>query len=145
MLIQDHSMQNQYVQNQYVQNYPMQNQSVQCVESFKGNRYLLLTSVLRDRLFYVSHPSISKKVECSINLHPILVHVHVHVLDRFNELVDEVLSLGDFNLNNVEKNFKNFTLSFKDNDAMKIMSIIFKGHEYHVLYSIYLKWLKESR
>lgn len=125
------------------------NQSSNCNQinynqiNLKGNRFLLLVSVLRDRLFYVSHPSISNKVECSINLQPVLLHVHTHVTDRFNELVDEILSLSNFNLNNVEKSFKNYTLFFKDNDALKIMSLLFKGHEYHVLYPIYLKWIKK--
>lgn len=120
------------------------NQSSNCNQiNWKNNRFLLLVSVLRDRLFYVSHPSISKKVECSINLQPVLLHVSVHTTDRFNELVDEILSLSNFNLDNVERSFKNYTLFFKDDDAMKIMALLFKGHEYHVLYPIYLNWIKK--
>jgi hypothetical protein len=111
---------------------------------FKGNKFLLLTSVLRERLFYISHPSISKRIECSINLKPILVQIHINVFDRFNDLVEEILSLGDFNLKNVEKNFKNHTVIFKDIEAMKFLALLFKGHEYHVLYPLYLKWLKGS-
>ena len=72
---------------------------------FKGNKFLLLTSVLRERLFYISHPSTSKRVECSINLQPILIHININALERFNDLVEEILSLGDFNFKNVEKNF----------------------------------------
>jgi hypothetical protein len=111
---------------------------------FRGNKFLLLTSILRERLFYISHPSISKRVECAINLQPILMHINIDTIDRFNDLAEEILSLGDFNFRNVEKNFKSYTVIFKDIEAMKFLALLFKGHEYHVLYPLYLKWLKGS-
>ena len=111
---------------------------------FKGNKFLLLTSILRERLFYISHPSVAKRVECAINLQPILMHININTLDRFNDLVEEILSLGDFNFKNIEKNFKSYTVIFKDVEAMKFLALLFKGHEYHVLYPLYLKWLKGS-
>jgi len=115
----------------------------------KDNKNLLLKDMLRDRLFYISHPSLSS-LECSINLK--LCNNCPEDKDGlqipedvfFEETVREILSLANFNPKQIEKKNRTWSLLFKDVAAMKLLNIIFKGHEDHALYPIYLKWIDGS-
>ena len=103
----------------------------------KNNKHHLISSLTLDRLFYISHPSLSN-LECSINL-------NIGVDNAFfDEVVNEILSLGNFNLEQIEKREKTFSVLFKGVAAMKLLNIIFKGQSNHALYPIYLKWIEGS-
>lgn len=101
-----------------------------------------LKEMLRERIFYISHPSLSN-LECSINLNL----SQKSSIDRnifFEETVKEILVLGNFNPKQIEIRDKSQTILFKDVAAMKLMNIIFKDNEDHALYPIYLKWIDGS-
>ena len=113
----------------------------------------LLKTMMRQRLFYISHPSTSG-LECSINLN----NCCIGSKDLFDNISKEILDLGIFNPKQIEKNYKTFSLLFKEVAAMKILNLLFKQEkdldnsgscedfpdQYHPLYKIYLKWLKGS-
>ena len=103
---------------------------------------MLLVSMLRDRLFYVSHPSLST-LECSINLR---THSRKEIEPQtfFEQTVEEILKLANFNPKQIEIKNKTFSLLFKDVAAMKLLNIIFKDQQDHPLYPIYLKWIDGS-
>ena len=120
------------------------------------NKYL--KEMLRERIFYISHPSLSN-LECSINLSqkssidalwpfgPQGVICAIGTNDRnifFEETVKEILVLGNFNPKQIEIRDKSQTILFKDVAAMKLLNIIFKDNEDHALYPIYLKWIDGS-
>jgi hypothetical protein len=103
-----------------------------------------LKEILSERLFYVSHPSLSN-LECSINLN--LSQRIIPSIDKnifFEETVKEILELGNFNHKQIDKRDKSQTILFKDVAAMKLLNIIFKDNENHALYPIYLKWIDGS-
>jgi hypothetical protein len=101
---------------------------------------MLLLSMLRDRLFYVSHPSLST-LECSINLK---TKKEIEPQIFFEQTVEEILKLANFNLKQIEAKNKTFSLLFKDVAAMKLLNIIFKDQQDHPLYPIYLNWIEGS-
>jgi hypothetical protein len=103
---------------------------------------MLLLSMLRDRLFYVSHPSLST-LECSINLNA-LSNKEIEPQIFFEQTVEEILKLANFNLKQIETKNKTFSLLFKDATAMKLLNIIFKDQQDHPLYPIYLNWIEGS-
>lgn len=120
-----------------------------------------LKEMLRKRIFYISHPSLSN-LECSINLNLSQKRSGIDTLwpfgpqdvicaygtnDRnifFEETVKEILVLGNFNPKQIEIRDKSQTILFKDVAAMKLLNIIFKDNEDHALYPIYLKWIDGS-
>lgn len=95
-----------------------------------------LHTLLLNRLFYISHPSLSS-LECSINLS----NCSIGSEEAFNSLIQEILQLANFNHKQVEKVFKTFSIVFKDVAALKLLNILFKGHENHALFPLYLKWI----
>lgn len=97
-----------------------------------------LKTTLRDRIFYISHPSISD-LECSINL-----KIFSSNYTTFNTVVKTILLMGDFNLLQVQLNSKTFSLLFKDVAALKLLNILFKGQFNHPLYPNYLQWVGGS-
>lgn len=103
---------------------------------------MLLLSMLRDRLFYVSHPSLST-LECSINLKA-RSKKEIEPQIFFEQTVGEILKLANFNLKQIETKNKTFSILFKDVAAMKLLNIIFKDQQDHPLYPIYLKWIDGS-
>jgi DNA-binding transcriptional regulator WhiA len=103
----------------------------------KKNNKHLISSLILDRLFYISHPSLSN-LECSINLNVAVDNAF------FDKMVNEILSLDNFNLEQIEKREKTLSVLFKGVAAMKLLNIIFKGQSDHALYPIYLKWIEGS-
>jgi hypothetical protein len=103
----------------------------------KNGKRHLISSLILDRLFYISHPSIST-LECSINLNVGAGNA------LFDGMANEIISLGSFNPEQIELRAKTFSVLFKDVAAMKLLNIIFKGHSNHALYPIYLKWIEGS-
>lgn len=97
-----------------------------------------LKTMLRDRLLYISHPSISN-LECSINLKIFNANYTL-----FDTVVRNILLLTTFNPEEVSLNPKTFSLVFKDVAAMKLLNIIFKDNENHPLYPNYLHWIGGS-
>ena len=101
----------------------------------------ILIEMLSDRLLYLSHPSLSN-LECSINL---TLKNNIMPQDIFFEqVVQEILSLSNFNLSQIEKKHKTCSILFKDVAAMKLLKIIFSNHKDHPLYPLYLKWIDGS-
>lgn len=109
----------------------------------KGSQLLsknqLLLSILRDKLYYISHPSVSS-LECSINLSMCEMFSH----SAFEDTVQEILTLANFNPKQIELKEKNFTLLFKEVAAIKLLNLLFKDNSDHALYPIYLKWIDGS-
>lgn len=101
-----------------------------------------LMEMIRDRLFYISHPS-SSSLECSINLKlkKNILKVLIEEDLIFEEIIKEILLLADFNPKQIEKKYKTQTILFKDVAALKLLNIIFKNNEDHALYPIYSKWI----
>lgn len=95
-----------------------------------------LHALLLDRLFYISHPSMSS-LECSINLN----NCSIGSEEVFNSIVQEIMQLASFNPKQVKKIFKTFSVIFKDVAALKLLNVLFKGHEDHALFPLYTKWL----
>lgn len=95
-----------------------------------------LKALICERLFYISHPSISN-LECTINLKTITV-------DEFQLTVQQIILLGNFNLTQIIVKDKLMTITFKDVAAIKLLNIIFKDNDYHPLYPIYKKWIDGS-
>lgn len=96
-----------------------------------------LKELICDRLFYISHPSISS-LECSINLN---ISTRIDKNLFFETTTKEILKLADFNPKQIEIRSKYYTILFKDIAALKLLNIIFKDNTNHVLYPIYLKWI----
>jgi hypothetical protein len=96
-----------------------------------------LKRLIRSRLFYISHPSLSS-LECSINLNSNSTR------ENFDCIVETILALSNFNSKEVERNDKTFCLNFKDVAAMKLLNIVFKDDLDHALYPIYLAWILGS-
>ena len=97
----------------------------------------LLISILRERLFYLSHPSVSN-LECSINLSIICSP------KGFEETIQDVLALANFNPKQIELNHQISSIIFKDVAAIKLLNILLKDYPSHPLYPIYLKWIQGS-
>ena len=109
---------------------------IQETECLKNSDILLLKSVLSNRLFYISHPSLSG-LECSFNLSNCIISP-----EFFDHVVEEIMKLDFFNVNQVEKKYNTFSIIFKDVAALKILNFIFKDQPFHVLYPLYLKWVE---
>jgi hypothetical protein len=121
---------------------PMGIKAASTIINNNNKNQMLLLSMLRDRLFYVSHPSLST-LECSINLK---THSKKEIEPQifFEQTVEEILKLANFNLKQIEAKNKTFSLLFKDVAAMKLLNIIFKDQQDHPLYPIYLNWIEGS-
>lgn len=95
-----------------------------------------LLNLLTDKVFYISHPSISS-LECNVSLKGPHVDTALFIL-----LVAEILKLSRFNLIDIKIDYKTFSLHFKDVAAMKLLNLIFKDRFDHALYPLYYKWIK---
>lgn len=95
-----------------------------------------LLNFLTDKVFYISHPSISS-LECNVSLKGPHVDTALFVL-----LVAEILKLSRFNLIDIKIDYNTFSLHFKDVAAMKILNLIFKDRFGHALYPLYYKWIE---
>jgi len=95
-----------------------------------------LLNLLTDKVFYISHPSISS-LECNVSLKGPHVDTALFIL-----LVAEILKLGRFNLIDIKIDYKTFSLRFKDVAAMKLLNLIFKDRFDHALYPLYYKWVE---
>ena len=62
----------------------------------------------------------------------------------FEDTVQEILTLANFNPKQIELKEKNFTLLFKEVAAIKFLNLLFKDNSDHALYPIYLKWIDGS-
>lgn len=104
----------------------------------KQKQHQIFVSILRDRLFYLSHPSVSD-LECSINLSMVTCST-----EEFERIIQDVLSLANFNHKQIKCNYKLLSIVFKDIAAIKILNILLKDYSDHPLYPIYFKWVKGS-
>jgi len=95
-----------------------------------------LLNLLTNKVFYISHPSISS-LECNVSLKGPHVDTALFIL-----LVDEILKLSRFNPIDIKIDFKTFSLQFKDVAAMKFLNLIFKDRFDHALYPLYYKWIE---
>lgn len=95
-----------------------------------------LLNLLTDKVFYISHPSISS-LECNVSLKGPHVDTALFIL-----LVAEILKLSRFNLIDIKIDYKTFSLHFKDVAAMKLLNLIFKDRFNHALYPLYYKWIE---
>ena len=95
-----------------------------------------LLNLLTDKVFYISHPSISS-LECNVSLKGPHVDTALFIL-----LVAEILKLSRFNLIDIKIDYKTFSLYFKDVAAMKLLNLIFKDRFDHALYPLYYKWVE---
>ena len=95
-----------------------------------------LLNLLTNKVFYISHPSISS-LECNVSLKGPHVDTALFIL-----LVDEILKLSRFNPIDIKIDFKTFSLQFKDVAAMKLLNLIFKDRFDHALYPLYYKWIE---
>lgn len=95
-----------------------------------------LLNLLTDKVFYISHPSISS-LECNVSLKGPHVDTALFIL-----LVAEILKLSRFNLIDIKIDYKTFSLHFKDVAAMKLLNLIFKDRFDHALYPLYYKWIE---
>lgn len=95
-----------------------------------------LLNLLTDKVFYISHPSISS-LECNVSLKGPHVDTALFIL-----LVAEILKLSRFNLIDIKMDYKTFSLHFKDVAAMKLLNLIFKDRFDHALYPLYYKWIE---
>ena len=95
-----------------------------------------LLNLLTNKVFYISHPSISN-LECNVSLKGPHVDTSLFIL-----LVDEILKLSRFNPIDIKIDFKTFSLQFKDVAAMKFLNLIFKDRFDHALYPLYYKWIE---
>ncbi len=93
-----------------------------------------LRNMLLNKLFYISYPTQNSRLECSINFYPTKPIL-------FEDIVEKILSMDNFNPENITKNYKTGIVTFKDTSAIKLLNIIFKDNENHVLYPIYNKWI----
>jgi len=112
---------------------------------------------LLESITYISHPSLSS-LECSINLKHLsplfltpdqLLREPQEELKKinnytFNLIANKVLSMESFNPTQVIKNYKCYSLKFKDVAAIKFLKMVFKGHTNHALYQLYIKWVSGS-
>ena len=96
-----------------------------------------LLNLLTDKVFYISHPSISSCLECNVSLKGPHVDTALFIL-----LVAEILKLSRFNLIDIKIDYKTFSLHFKDVAAMKLLNLIFKDRFDHALYPLYYKWIE---
>ena len=96
-----------------------------------------LLNLLTDKVFYISHPSISSSLECNVSLKGPHVDTALFIL-----LVAEILKLSRFNLIDIKIDYKTFSLHFKDVAAMKLLNLIFKDRFNHALYPLYYKWIE---
>ena len=95
-----------------------------------------LLNLLTNKVFYISHPSISN-LECNVSLKGPHVDTSLFIL-----LVDEILKLSRFNPTDIKIDRKTFSLQFKDVAAMKLLNLIFKDRFDHALYPLYYKWIE---
>ena len=95
-----------------------------------------LLNLLTNKVFYISHPSISN-LECNVSLKGPHVDTSLFIL-----LVDEILKLSRFNPTDIKIDRKTFSLQFKDVAAMKFLNLIFKDRFDHALYPLYYKWIE---
>jgi hypothetical protein len=91
-------------------------------------------TMLRSRLFYMSHPSLSS-LECSINLSNLKDPL------EFFQKVLYILSLENFDLKQIEIKDGSFSVLFKEVSALKLLNLILKEETDHPLYPIYLNWI----
>jgi hypothetical protein len=111
-----------------------QNDESETINKMKDQQTLL--NLLTDKVFYISHPSISS-LECNVSLKGPHVDTALFIL-----LVAEILKLSRFNLIDIKIDYKTFSLHFKDVAAMKLLNLIFKDRFDHVLYPLYYKWIE---
>ncbi|CCV01828.1 hypothetical protein IIV22_151R [Invertebrate iridescent virus 22] len=117
----------------------VKNKMLSTVLATKNSKNQLLISILRERLFYLSHPSVSN-LECSVNLSI----TNMCSPKGFEETIKDVLSLANFNPKEIEINHKVSSIIFKDVAAIKLLNILFKDYSNHPLHPIYLKWIQGS-
>lgn len=98
-----------------------------------------LTKFLLERLFYISHPSVSQ-LECVIKLFPI-INTNSPILYR---IASEIVEMSGTNPEHVHLNPRTLSILFKGASAMKLLRFLFDGHEEHALYTIYFKWTQEK-
>jgi hypothetical protein len=111
-----------------------QSDESETINKMKDQQTLL--NLLTDKVFYISHPSISS-LECNVSLKGPHVDTALFIL-----LVAEILKLSRFNLIDIKIDYKTFSLHFKDVAAMKLLNLIFKDRFDHVLYPLYYKWIE---
>lgn len=109
------------------------------VESINTDINHNLKIMLRNKLIYISYPSLCDNLECTINLLSLTKDDDQTIF--FEETVEKILFMDNFNLYDVIKNYKTYSITFKNTSAMKLLNIIFKDHKNHVLYPIYHKWI----
>ena len=95
-----------------------------------------LLNLLTNKVFYISHPSISN-LECNVSLKGPHVDTSLFIL-----LVDEILKLSRFNPTDIKIDRKTFSLQFKDVAAMKLLNLIFKDSFDNALNPLYYKWIE---
>jgi hypothetical protein len=104
------------------------------VDLKKGVSLSPTISYLADKIYYISDPSISDDLECSIGLLQDCLKSEV----IFNHTCDEISELTGLSF---EKNDKTFSLRFRGVNALKLLKKVFKIRPTHALYPLYAKWI----
>ncbi|AHL67567.1 hypothetical protein DH26_gp074 [Chloriridovirus anopheles1] len=104
------------------------------VDLKNGLSLSLTISYLADKIYYISDPSISDDLECSIGLLQDCLKSEV----IFNNACDEISELTGLSF---EKNHKTFSLRFRGVNALKFLKKVFKTRPEHPLYPLYAKWI----
>lgn len=114
-----------------------------------------IKTLLLESITYMSHPSLSC-LECSINLKRLVSPLFLtkkelqategveQAESTFNIIADKVISMETFNPTQIIKNYKLYSLMFKDVAAIKFLKLLFKDHKNHALYQLYIKWVSGS-